>query len=358
VQLSGFPKPHKLTFYKERVEFESPTGDSTTIYFEPNGETRVEGQGWRPQTVLLGYGATRLLPRRAAGERFGGDFARVDNLFDPFVPLFDAESWLLELDQKAFDHAAMVLKDLLALDEDAELVKGDERILVRAHRTRTPLKHLSDGYQTVVASTIDILEVALRLWPNLEDAEGIVLLDEIGAHLHPTWKMRIVSSLRRALPGIQFVATTHQPLCLRGLDAGEVIVMQRDEDEQIEAVTELPSPGDFRVDQLLTSSFFGLNSTVDPDVEELFDEYYALLALEERDNEQEERLGVLRDELKDRRHLGSTLREDLMYGAIDTLIAEQKTGQRRPLPELKQEAVDQVARIWNQAVSAGGGASS
>jgi uncharacterized protein (TIGR02646 family) len=352
VKLSGFPKPHELIFRKDRVEFRSPTGASTTIHVSSNGDTNVEGQRWSPQTVLLGYGATRLLPRHTSTERFGGDFARVDNLFDPFVPLFDADTWLQNLGRKQFDDAVLVLKDLLSLDEGAELVKGNDRILVKAHRSRTPLKQLSDGYQTIVATTVDILEVALRLWPNLADAEGIVLLDEIGAHLHPTWKMQIVRSLKRALPGVQFLATTHQPLCLRGLDAGEVIVMQRNEDEQIVAVTELPSPGDFRVDQLLTSEFFGLNSTVDPDVEVLFDEYYALLALEQLSEREEERLGELREQLKDRRHLGNTLRENLMYDAIDSLIAEQKVGERQPFPELKQEAVDQVSRIWSEAVNA------
>ena len=178
------------------------------------------------------------------------------------------------------------------------------------------------------------------------------------SHLHPTWKMQIVRSLKRALPGLQFIATTHQPLCLRGLDAGEVIVMQRDEEEQIVAVTDLPSPAEFRVDQLLTSEFFGLNSTVDPDLEILFDKYYALLALEQRNESEEKQLVELREQLKDRRHLGNTLRESLMYDAIDNLIAKQKVGERQPLPEIKQEAIEQVSQIWQKAVQAERGNSS
>ena len=59
----------------------------------------------------------------------------------------------------------------------------------------------------------------------------------------------------------------HSADTLPGNSGGPIIT----EDGQIVAVTELPSPGDFRVDQLLTSEFFGLNSTVDPDVERLFD---------------------------------------------------------------------------------------
>ena len=61
-----------------------------------------------------------------------------------------------------------------------------------------------------------------------------------------------------------------------------VVVMSRDEAGRVEAVAELPSPADFRVDQLLTSEFFGLNTTTDPVAEKIFDEYYALLALPKR----------------------------------------------------------------------------
>ena len=174
------------------------------------------------------------------------------------------------------------------------------------------------------------------------------MLDEVGSHLHPTWKMRIVESLRRALPGMQFVATTHEPLCLRGLGEGEAVVMRRDESGRIEAITELPSPSDFRVDQLLTSEFFGLNSTFDVAVEKLFDEYYALLALRQRSPDQDARLPSLRDDLKDRRYLGNTLREQLMYEAVDQLVARQKRVERKSIPQLKREAIEEISRIWNE----------
>ncbi len=352
VKLSGFPKPHTLVFRANRVDFTSPTGDKTSIVFDAE-HPRVEGTGWEPQTLLLGYGATKLLPRGTSQQpdsAADGDFSRVDNLFDPFVPLLNAEKWLLGLDQTRFDDTAMILKDLMALAPSAELTREEGHVVVAYHGARVPLRQLSDGYQGVVAMTVDILEVALRLWPNLQEAEGIVLLDEVGAHLHPTWKMRIVGSLRKALPAMQFLATTHDPLCLRGLGAGEVAVMRRDEDSRVISLTELPSPADFRIDQLLTSDFFGLNSTIDPDVEAVFDEYYALLALPELTEPQAQRLKELREQLKDRRHLGTTLRENLMYDAIDRLVAQHRREPSIPLAVLKQSAVDEVAKIWSEPI--------
>ncbi len=358
VKVSGFPQPHKLVFRSDRVEFKSPTGEKTTIVFK-NGEALVKGNDWAPQMLLLGYGATKLLPRGSNSEGLtssGDGFCRVDNLFDPFVPLIDAEKWLLSLDEVRFNDTAIILKDLMALSVDTELVKDNGRVVVVAYGSRVPLKQLSDGYQSVVAMTVDILEVALRLWPNLAEAEGIVLLDEVGAHLHPTWKMKIVGALRKALPAMQFVATTHDPLCLRGMGKGEVAVMQRGEDSQVTALTGLPSPGDFRIDQLLTSDGFGLNSVDDPEVEALFDEYYALLGMSSLDEDQKTRLSQLREELKDRRHFGTTKRECLMYEAIDRLMAQHRKQPTIPIADLKEAAVEEVAKIWKATAGAGDGA--
>jgi len=347
VQMTGFVGPHRLTFRPDRVEFTSPTGEVTTMAGRPRRPV-VKGAGWDPQTVLLGYGATRLLPRSAEPVRgkVGDRFSRVDNLFDPFVPLVDAERWLTRRKGVEFDSAALALKDLLSLEADARLEVEDGRVVVLQHGDKVPLRMLSDGYQSVVATAIDIFEVATRLWPNLESAEGIVLLDELGAHLHPAWKMKIVGSVRKALPGVQFITSTHDPLCLRGLSAGEVVVMQRDENDRVHALTGLPSPDDFRVDQLLTSDFFGLDSTIDAETDALFDEYYALLALPEPDAAQAQRLAMLQDQLKDRRYMGTTLRESLMYEAVDRIVARHKVAPVRTIPDLTQEAIDEIGRIW------------
>ncbi len=223
-----------------------------------------------------------------------------------------------------FDTATLILKDLLSLAANARFIVEKGRVMVVDHGEKVSLRQLSDGYQSVVATAVDILEVMTKVWPNLLEAEGIVLLDEIGAHLHPTWKMRIVGAIRRAAPAVQFVTSTHDPLCLRGLGAGEVVVMQRDENQRVRALTALPSPADFRIDQLLTSAFFGLNSTADPDTDEAFTKYYALLALPDRSPAQDEELAGLTASLKDRRYLGTTPREHLMYEAVDQIVARYK----------------------------------
>jgi uncharacterized protein (TIGR02646 family) len=348
VQLSGFAGPHHLTFRPDEVEFTAPTGEQSVVTFGSSGPV-VEGRAWEPQMIVLGYGATRLLPRDLASQvtSTGDTFSRIDNLFNPFVPLRDPDSWMAGLGEIQFDSASLVLKDLLSLDPKARFeADRDKRIIVVYLGEHVPLRQLSDGYQSVVATAVDILDVMTPVWPNLQDAEGIVLLDEIGAHLHPTWKMRIVSSIRRAAPGVQFVTSTHDPLCLRGLGEGEVVVMRRDANNHVFAMTGLPSPVDFRVDQLLMSSFFGLNSTIDPETDEDFTTYYTLLAMPKRTAAEEDQLRALQAKLKDRRFLGITPRDQLMYGALDQLLADHQDDIVQRIPDLQEEAVAAISKIW------------
>ena len=55
--------------------------------------------------------------------------------------------------------------------------------------------------------------------PNLLDnvikeTDGIVMIDEIDMHLHPSWQRKIVDSLTTTFPKVQFIFTTHSPTVL------------------------------------------------------------------------------------------------------------------------------------------------
>src|SRR5712671_2638426 len=53
-------------------------------------------------------------------------------------------------------------------------------------------------------------------------APGVVLIDEVDAHLHPTWQRRIGLWLREHFPKMQFIVTTHSPLICQAADVGTV----------------------------------------------------------------------------------------------------------------------------------------
>ena len=85
---------------------------------------------------------------------------------------------------------------------------------------------MSDGYRAVIAIACDLMAGAGIGLSDMVNATGIVLIDELGAHLHPRWKMQITGTLREVFPSMQFIVTTHEPLCLRGLVENEVIAVR------------------------------------------------------------------------------------------------------------------------------------
>jgi hypothetical protein len=330
------------------------TGSSTPIELRFSTKSDVfESEPKEPKVLLLGYGSTRLLPRGKVKSPQQYDFARIDNLFDPFEPLNDANRWLGSLERAQFDTVARALQPILHLGEDDRLVQVDGGVEAEIFGVRVPLEELSDGYQSVVALATDIMRVMLRRWDAMEVAEGIVVLDEVGSHLHPRWRMRIVEAMRSAFPRLQFLASTHDPLCLRGLTSGEVVVMRRDAKKRVVAITDLPPIAGLRVDQLLTSEYFGLDSTIDPTVDKLFVEYYGLLALRSPTPPQVARLAQLKTELERYRVLGTNQRDRLMLEAIDQYLAEERAGtEGRPtLDATKKKLVE----IWKTTPAAPAG---
>jgi len=67
---------------------------------------------------------------------------------------------------------------------------------------------------------------------------GVVLIDEVDAHLHPEWQREIGFWLKRSFPKIQFLVTTHSPIICQAADANGLFVLA--ESEQREAYTTLP----------------------------------------------------------------------------------------------------------------------
>jgi predicted ATP-binding protein involved in virulence len=51
---------------------------------------------------------------------------------------------------------------------------------------------------------------------------GVVMIDEIDAHLHPTWQRQIGFWLIKHFPRIQFIVTTHSPLVCQAAERGSI----------------------------------------------------------------------------------------------------------------------------------------
>ena len=86
---------------------------------------------------------------------------------------------------------------------------------------------LSDGEKCTLALLGDLARRLVLANPNAEnplEGEGIVLIDEIELHMHPSWQRRILHVLREVFPNIQFIVTTHSPQVLGEVNDEYVIV--------------------------------------------------------------------------------------------------------------------------------------
>jgi energy-coupling factor transporter ATP-binding protein EcfA2 len=312
-----------------------------------------EGSPPEPKALVVAYGATRLLPRHGFEPADAPRYADVENIFNPFEPLSDATTWLLSLRPPNYEEAARALKTLLPLKPADRLIRKPsarrpaDRVQARFGGVTTSLDELSDGYQSVVALAADAIRVMLDYWSSMESAEGIIAIDELGAHLHPRWKMQIVQALRTLFPRVQFLATTHDPLCLRGLRQGEVVVLRRVEGKRLYAITDLPPIDGLRADQLLTSEHFGLSSTLDPTTDAMFETYYALIAKRKRTTEEQDQLDELKSWFKDHDLLGRDRRERLMLEAIDQYLADaRETADAEQRKSLRAETLQLAKAVY------------
>ena len=69
--------------------------------------------------------------------------------------------------------------------------------------------------------------------PSWKAQPGIFIIDEIDAHLHPSWQRRIIPTLQRHFPNVQIFASTHSPIMVAGLKKGQVHLLKRDEIGQV-----------------------------------------------------------------------------------------------------------------------------
>lgn len=86
--------------------------------------------------------------------------------------------------------------------------KGDETLNV---------SQLSQGEKSLIALVGDIARRLAMMNPSMENplkGDGIVLIDEVDMHLHPSWQRRIIQQLTHTFPNCQFVLTTHSPLVI------------------------------------------------------------------------------------------------------------------------------------------------
>ncbi|MCS1373860.1 AAA family ATPase [Serratia marcescens] len=115
-----------------------------------------------------------------------------------------------------------IKNDLQQLFEDPSLTLEFDVESLRIYieqdgKDRYRLDQLSSGFSSILSVYADLL-IRVELG-NIErkDITGIVLIDEIDAHLHVTLQKKVFSFFKEAFPNVQFIISTHSPFVVQSV---------------------------------------------------------------------------------------------------------------------------------------------
>lgn len=230
-----------------------------------------------PAFMMVGYGATRRVetvqyfnPKSWRKSR-RWRYQRVASLFEEHITLIPLSAWLpkVKVDQShRFDELVTLLNQLLPESTHFNEKLVDEDIFFSQFGMQVPFNAMSDGYRSYIGWIGDLLYHLYTSCPadlDLLEMSGIVLVDEVDLHLHPTWQREVVSMLSSALPNIQFVLSTHSPIVAGTLGHENIFVMEIDESGASTVQQLQERVYGLNADQVLLSSYFNLQTTRAPE---------------------------------------------------------------------------------------------
>jgi AAA domain, putative AbiEii toxin, Type IV TA system len=213
-----------------------------------------DGMGW----FCAGYGPIRRFAGvDAESERLFSNapkLARFLSLFDERAALTNGLEWLqtlqvrqLEMQTKSkrwprIDFLSRVIHFINQpgfLPSQAQLTEVTPQQVVFRDSSQEPIP-----IETLTAESGSIFGMTLELIRQLSIAygpdsvfdkgdptkvacEGVVLIDDLDADLHPTWQRRVGPWFREHFPNIQFLVSTHNPIICQAADVGSVFVLPR-----------------------------------------------------------------------------------------------------------------------------------
>lgn len=199
------------------LEVSMPNGSNSIILFSDKNEEK--------KFPVLAYGASRLqMQDEESSENFRERSNNIYNLFSEDAKLQNIEYWLklklLDNEHKFVDNVLETISNLLP-NIDKITYEKSRKTEFKYHEKGTQISdvnYLSAGHKSLLLLVGDII-IKLSNTQDVshpKDLAGIVLIDEIEAHLHPNWQKEIADLLARTFPKIQFIVTTHSVITFLG----------------------------------------------------------------------------------------------------------------------------------------------
>ncbi|QDU98790.1 AAA family ATPase [Lignipirellula cremea] len=223
---------------------------------------------------VVAYGATRRVDSTAermhSKSRRSG-FARVErveSIVEEGYPVVSLPAWFSSHKKNSSRWKQVV--DLIngALGRGHFVFEGNrsnDDFVFSQGGMEIPFRSLSDGYKAFLGWVTDLLfhlDLACeRSELRLDEVSGIVMVDEIDLHLHPTWQMEVIGHLSKTFPRLQFIFTSHSPLIAGSVEWMNITRLRLDRQHRTGIDPfEQPIHG-LDADQILVSDLFGLKTT-------------------------------------------------------------------------------------------------
>ncbi len=240
----------RLVMYKYQEEFASFMihNDGRLVMgtpFDTNKKELVLEKS-KVKVFIVGFGPFRRFNQKENGNSDSPIIENFRSLFDDNANLTESLSWLQNLDYQRLEgnqQAGKILDYLRDLMNQGDLLQNGITLKTINSKgvffqdeqdNEINIKEMSDGYQSILSLTFELIRQLIKTFDPDEvfknfakreysiASEGIVLIDEIDAHLHPTWQVRIGQWFTKYFPNIQFIVTTHSPLVCRACENGTI----------------------------------------------------------------------------------------------------------------------------------------
>jgi len=149
---------------------------------------------------------------------------------------------------------------------------------VRMRHRSLNFSQLPDGVRNTVGWLADFMmrQDAVRWDPGLEAKRpGILILDEVDAHLHPRWQRTLLPAMRKALPDVQIIVSSHSPFVISSCPGSRVHVLELDQYGKAHALPPVDAPIGASVTATL-KDIFEVDSRFDVETERELDEWNRL----------------------------------------------------------------------------------
>ena len=102
-------------------------------------------------------------------------------------------------------------------------------LCIEKNGTLLNINQLSAGEKMLMILVADLARRLIIANPNSNSPlqqEGVVLIDEIDLHLHPSWQRAIVPNLMKILSNCQFIMTTHSPQIISHIKPESIFILR------------------------------------------------------------------------------------------------------------------------------------